>query len=193
MEFSLTWLTGQRTLAVGQFSYYLSPGAGAQVRYLDTAAPEGSLLAASRVVTPSFPAAPQPKGLSPKQPAPRSRDLPVATSDGTSILCGGNAATGMNNAGFENVGFWVLSARTGKLAATRAPHGVCCAIGASALPRIIWASPDGQTAVLTGVTGAQSGSRLFIREATGALRQIPWPGFINVPGLLNIVEPDVAW
>lgn len=54
-------------------------------------------------------------------------------------------------------------------------------------------APGGQTAVLTGATGAQAGSRLSIREAVGALCQIPWPGFINVPGRLNIVEPDIAW
>jgi hypothetical protein len=99
-------------------------------------------------------------------------------------------ATGQNAAGFENVGFWVLSARTGRLTATWAPHGICCAISASDLPRLIWASADGLTAVITGV---HAGSQLFIREATGALRQIPWPGFINVPDVGNIIEPDVAW
>lgn len=191
MEFTLTWLNDQRTLAIGLHSP--GPGTRAQVRYLDTAAPEGSLLAASRAVTPSFPPAPHFTGISPAHPAPRSCGLPVAASDGTVILCGGGAATGPNEGGFANVGFWVLSARTGRLTAIWAPHSICCAISASDLPRIIWASPDGRTAVLTGVTGAHAGSQLFIREATGALRQIPWPGFISVPGLVNITEPDVAW
>ena len=163
------------------------------MRYLHTAAPGGSLPAASRAVTPSFPPAPHFTGLSPKHPAPRSCNLPVATSDGATILCGGSAAAGLNAAGFENAGFWVLSARTGRLTATWAPHGTCCAVSASDLPRIIWASPDGRTAVITGVTGVHAGSQLFIRAASGALRQIPWPGFINVPGLGNITEPDVAW
>jgi hypothetical protein len=192
-EFTLTWLTGQRTLAIGLHSDNLGAGIKTQVRYLDTAAPGGSLPAASRAVTPSFPPAPHFTGLSPKHPAPRSCSLPVATSDGATILCGGSAATGLNAAGFENVGFWVLSARTGRLTATWAPHGICCAISASDLPRIIWASPDGRTAVITGVTGVHAGSQLFIREASGALRQVPWPGFISVPGLGNITEPDVAW
>jgi hypothetical protein len=193
MQFSLTWLNDQRTLALGSFSSNPGLHTGSQVSYLDTGAPEGRLPAASRVVIPSFPPAPPFTGSSPKQPAPQSCDLPVAVSVGTTILCGGSAATGMNNAGFQNVGFWVLSARTGQLASTWAPHGICCAISASDLPRIIWASPNGQTAVLTGVTGAQAGSQLYIRQAAGTLRQIPWPGFINVPGLLNIIEPGVAW
>jgi hypothetical protein len=72
-------------------------------------------------------------------------------------------------------------------------HGICCAIAASDLPRIIWDSPDGRTAVITGAAGAYAGSQLFIREAAGALRQIPWPGFIKIPDLGNIIEPDVAW
>jgi hypothetical protein len=87
----------------------------------------------------------------------------------------------------------VLSARTGQLTAIWAPHGICCALSASDFPRIIWASPDGQTAILTGVTGVHAGSQLFIREAAGALRQIPWPGFISIPNVGNIIEPDVAW
>jgi hypothetical protein len=59
--------------------------------------------------------------------------------------------------------------------------------------RILWVSPDGRTAILTGATTAHGGSDLFIRDAADALRQIPWPGFIHVPLLGNIVEPDVAW
>ena len=191
--FTLTWLNDDRTLGIGQFSYNLNAGIRTQVRYLDTSAPEGSLLTASRAVAPSFPPAPHFTGLSPKLPSPQSCTLPVATSDGATILCGGGAATGTNFAGFENVGFWVLSARTGRLIGTWAPHGICCALSFSDFPRIIWASPDGRTAVITGVTEVQQGSQLFIREATGALRQIPWPGFINIPDLGNIIEPDVAW
>lgn len=193
LEFSLTWLSDERTLAIGLFSYDPGSGIRPQVRYLDTAAPEDSLLAASRAVTPSFPPAPHFTGLSPKHPAPQSCDLPVATIDGAVILCGGTAAIALNMAGAENVGFWVLSARTGQLTATWAPHGICCVDVASDFPRIIWASPDGRTAVITGATIAHAGSQLFIREASGALRQIPWPGFIDIPGLANIIEPDIAW
>jgi hypothetical protein len=76
----------------------------------------------------------------------------------------------------------VLSARTGLLTDTWAPHHICCGTGASDLPRIIWASPNGYTAIITGVTSVAMGSQLFIREATGTLRQIPWPGRINTPG-----------
>ena len=85
MKFTLTWLDDQRTLGIGLFSYDLGPGTRARVRYLDTAAPEGSLLAASREVVPSFPPAPHFTGLSPKQPAPQSCGLPVAISDGATI------------------------------------------------------------------------------------------------------------
>jgi hypothetical protein len=46
----------------------------------------------------------------------------VPTSYDTEFtLCGGDAATGPNAAGFENVGFWVLSARTGRLTAIIEP------------------------------------------------------------------------
>ncbi|HTR90577.1 MAG TPA: hypothetical protein VMI73_02425 [Trebonia sp.] len=193
-RFTLTWLNDQRTLAIGQSGYTVDARIGTQVRYLDTSAPQGSLLTASRTVTPSFPPAPHFTGLSPEHPAPQSCNLPpVATRDGTAMLCPGYAATGINAAGYINVGFWVLSARTGQLTGIWAPHGICCAISASYLPRIIWASPDGRTAIITGVTAVNQGSQLFIREATGTLRQIPWPGFIHVPLLGNIVEPDVAW
>ena len=64
-EFSLTWLDDQRTLAIGQYSGNLGAGTKTQVRYLDIAAPGGSLPAASRAVTPSFPPAPHFTGLSP--------------------------------------------------------------------------------------------------------------------------------
>src|SRR6202020_890873 len=124
--FTLTWLDDRRTLGLGLFSYDLAPGSRAQMRYLDTTAPVGSLLAASRAVTPSFPPAPHFTGLSPKHPAPESCGLPVAVSDGTTFMCGGDAATGPNAAGFLDVGFWELSARTGRLTATWAPHSICC-------------------------------------------------------------------
>jgi hypothetical protein len=100
-EFTLTWLDDQRTLATGLFSYNSPTVIRTQVRYLDTPAPEGSLLAASRTVAPSFPPAPHFTGLSPSHPVPQSCSLPVATSDGTRILCGGGAATAVNAAGFE--------------------------------------------------------------------------------------------
>jgi hypothetical protein len=35
--------------------------------------------------------------------------------------------------------------------------------------------------------------RRFDREATGAPRRIPWPGFITIPNVGNMIEPDVAW
>ncbi|TVZ05093.1 hypothetical protein EAS64_10800 [Trebonia kvetii] len=191
-EFTLTWLTDQRTLAMGQYSYdYRESGIKTQVLYLNTTAAEGSLFGASRAVTPSFPPAPHFTGLSPAKPAPQWCNVPVATSDGTTILCGGGAATGANAAGFANVGIWVLSARTGQLTATWAPHSVCCATGDR--PRIIWASPDGRTAIITGVTGVHAVSQLLIRDPAGALRQIPWPGFIKVPDWETLTEPDVAW
>jgi hypothetical protein len=85
-EFTLTWLDDQRTLALGQFSYDMNAGIRTQVRYLGTTATEGSLLAASRAVAPSFPPAPRFTGMSPAHPAPQSCGLPVATSDGTAIL-----------------------------------------------------------------------------------------------------------
>ncbi|TVZ05096.1 hypothetical protein EAS64_10815 [Trebonia kvetii] len=190
--FTLTWLSDQRTLAMGMFSYDLSAHIKTLVRYLDTAAPEGSLLSASRTVVLSFPPAPHFTGMSPDHPAPLSCTLPpVAARDGATVVCPGFAATGPNAGGYENVGFWVLSARTGQLTAIWAPHGIG---GPANTPsRILWASPDGRTAILTGVTAAAAGSQLFIRAASGELRQIPWPGFIHVPLLGNIVEPDVAW
>jgi len=106
-------------------------------------------------------------------------------------VCPGYAATGPNAGGYVNVGFWVLSARTGQLTAIWAPHGI--GGPANTQSRILWVSPDGRTAILTGVTAAAAGSQLFIRTASGELRQIPWPGFIHVPLLGNIVEPHVAW
>jgi hypothetical protein len=45
----------------------------------------------------------------------------------------------------------------------------------------------------TRVTQAQQGASLDVRTPGGHLRQIPWTGLINYPGLLNIVEPSVAW
>ncbi len=193
-EFTLTWLTDQRTLAMGLFSYdHLESGIRTQVLYLDTTAAEGSLLAASRAVTPSFPPAPHFTGMSPEKPAPQWCNVPVATSDGTTILCGGGAATGIER------GRLCERRNLGAVRADRATDRHLGAArhllrhGAGDLPRIIWASPDGRTAIITGVTGVRAGSQLFIRDPAGALRQIPWPGFIKVPDWETITEPDVAW
>lgn len=183
-DFSLTWLDNNRTLAIGA-----GFGSGmkiAPVWYLDTSSPGGDLAAASRTVTLTFPKA--------KLLAPARCDTPVATSDGRLLLCSGAAVVTFNNAGATSVGIWVFSARTGRLTAALEQRTICCALVGTQFPRIVWASPTGDTLILTGITDPNMGTQLFVRAPDGRRTQIPWPGgIIHYPGIGNLYEPDVAW
>ena len=60
-------------------------------------------------------------------------------------------------------------------------------------PSVLWASPSGGVIVATGITQDNQGANLYVRTLDGRLRQVPWPGLLHYPDLLNIVEPPVAW
>jgi hypothetical protein len=190
-EFSLTWLDDNRTLAIGAgygFGVKALP-----VWYLDTSAPGGELAAASRIVTLAFPKAKPSKSFSgPHTPA--ACDVPIATSDGQTLICSGTADFPLNMAGATSVGIWVLSARTGKLTGVVEQRTICCALIGTQFPRIIWASPTGDTLIVTGVMDVNGGTPLFVLSPVGQLRQLPWAGgIIHYPGIGNPFEPDVAW
>jgi hypothetical protein len=116
---------------------------------------------------------------------------PIATSDGQSIICGGSATSVLNFADNTNVGVWVFSAQTGKLTTTWDRHSSGGAF--MVFPHVIWASPTGDATVSTGLTDTNQGATLDVRSASGQLRQIPWPGLIHEPELVNIIEPAIAW
>jgi hypothetical protein len=186
-RYSLTWLNDGKTLAVGGvLGSYDAPFSPQAVLYLDTAAP-----GPGRTVTLSFPPAPKSRsGNAPPVPD-ACQGPPAATSDGQDIVCGGMAVTyGLDG---SNVGFWVFSALTGRLTTTWDSHFLCCALEITMFPRVLWASPTGDTLIVTGVTGANQGASLYVRTSDGHLRQIPWRGLFHRPEVTNITEPAVAW
>jgi hypothetical protein len=134
-QFSLTWLDGSRTLAVG----YREARPALAVPYLDTTRPGGDLTNAGRTVALSFPTAKPPSLFKGPFPPDGCAGPPVVTSDGRTVLCSGLAVTPMNFASATQVGVWVFAARTGKLIAPWNQHMICCALTADEFPDILWA------------------------------------------------------
>jgi hypothetical protein len=188
--FSLTWLSDDKTLAVGIAikDTNAKVDATAAVQYLNTASPGSSLTEASRTVTLSFPS-PQAKTGTPDG----CYGAPVATSDGQKVLCSGAAAYPANNGGAAEVGLWVFSARTGTLTAAWNKHRICCEPPSTAFPRILWVSPHGTLVIASGMSTGNQGAQLFLRAADGTLRQLPWKGLVRRPNQASIIEPSIAW
>jgi hypothetical protein len=192
-QFSLTWLAGSRTLAVGLKIGYDVPLGPANVTFLDTSGPGGALAAAGRRITLTFPAAKPPTSFQGPYPPNRCLSAPVVTSDGQTVLCSGLAVTPDNAAGATAVGIWLFSAATGKLTATWNPHVICCALNGYEFPDLYWVSPGGQLVIASGMSTAHSGEQLFLRQADGQLRQLPWQGIYTIPLQDPPVEPPIAW
>jgi hypothetical protein len=187
--FSLTWLSDNKTLAVGMATGQAMADTTAAVRYLNTASPSSSLAQASRTVALSFPARKLKTGT-----PDGCHGVPVATSDGQRVLCSGTATYHPENqAGATEVGIWVFSARTGTLTAAWNKHTICCAFPSTDYPRILWVSPRGDLLIAAGMSTRNQGAQLFLRNADGSLRQLPWKGLIRRPSQLNIIEPSIAW
>jgi hypothetical protein len=193
-RFSLTWLSDDKTLAVGIATPTATATADAMadstvaVRYLDTASPSGSLAKASRTVTLSFPAKTAKTGT-----PDGCYGAPVATSDGQRVLCSGAATSLVNAGGATEAGLWVFSARTGTLTAAWNEHTICCALSSTDFPRILWVSPHGTLVIATGMSTENQGAQLFLRTADGTLQQLAWKGLIHRPNQANITEPSIAW
>jgi hypothetical protein len=186
--FSLTWLSDDKTLAVGVATADAMVDSTAAVRYLNTASPSSSLAKASRTVTLSFPAKKAKTGT-----PDGCYGAPVATSDGQRVLCSGAATYLVNAGGATEVGFWVFSARTGTLTAAWNKHTICCALSSTDLPRILWVSPHADLLIADGMSTENQGAQLFLRAAEGTLQQLPWRGLIHRPNQANIIEPSIAW
>jgi hypothetical protein len=190
--FSLTWLSDDKTLAVGVATADADADAmvdsTAAVRYLNTALPSSSLAKASRTVTLSFPA---------RKAATGTPDgcygAPVATSDGQRVLCSGAATYLVNAGGATEAGLWGFSARTGTLTAAWNKHTICCALSSTDFPHILWVSPHGDLLIADGMSTENQGAQLFLRTADGTLQQLPWKGLIHRPNQANIIEPSIAW
>jgi hypothetical protein len=186
--FSLTWLSDDKTLAVGVGTTADAIGNTSAVRYLNTAAPGGSLAKASRTVTLSFPAKTAKAGT-----PDGCYGVPVATSDGRRVLCAGTATYRVNHAGATEVGLWVFSARTGTLTAAWNTHTICCELSSSDFPHILWVSPHGDLLIADGMSTKNQGAQLVLRTADGTLRQLPWKGPFHRPDQAGLVEPSIAW
>ncbi|MCW2929675.1 MAG: hypothetical protein JWM19_637 [Actinomycetia bacterium] len=186
--FSLTWLSDDKTLAVGVATADAMVDSTAAVRYLNTASPSSSLVKASRTVTLSFPAKKAKTGT-----PDGCYGAPVATSDGQRVLCSGAATYLVNAGGATEVGLWVFSARTGTLTAAWNKHTICCALSSTDFPHILWVSPHGTLVIASGMSTENQGAQLFLRTADGTLQQLPWKGLIRRPNQANIIEPSIAW
>jgi hypothetical protein len=192
--FSLTWLSDNKTLAVGMATTDAMPTTEAMVdatvavHYLNTASPSSSLAQASRTVALSFP------DKTAKAGTPDScYGAPVATSDGQRVLCSGAATHPVNAGGATEVGVWVFSARTGTLTAAWNEHTICCALSSTDFPHILWVSPHGTLIIADGMSTENQGAQLFLRTPDGTLQQLPWKGLIRRPNQANIIEPSIAW
>ena len=186
--FSLSWLSDDKTLAVGIATGDAMVDSTAAVRYLNTASPSSSLAEASRTVPLSFPAKKAKTGT-----PDGCYGAPVATSDGQRVLCPGAATSPVNAGGATEVGLWVFSARTGMLTAAWNEHTICCALSSTDFPRILWVSPHGTLLIADGMSTENQGAQLFQRNADGTLQQLPWKGLIRRPNQASIIEPSVAW
>jgi len=192
-QFSLDWLAGSRTLAVGFKVGYDVPVTQPTVTFLDTSGPGGTLATAGRRITLTFPAAKPPTSFNGPFPARGCWGPPIVTSVGQTVLCSGLADTPDNAAGAIEVGIWLFSAATGKLAATWNPHMICCADNGYEFPDLRWVSPGGQLVIVSGMSVAHSGEQLFLRQPGGQLRQLPWQGIYSIPLQDPAVEPPIAW
>jgi hypothetical protein len=166
--FSLTWLSDNKTLAVGIATTEAKVDATAAVSYLNTASPGSSLAGASRTITLSFPA-----GTAKTGTPDGCYGAPLATSDGQKVLCAGTAAYPANAGGTTEAGLWVFSARTGALTAAWNKHTICCALSGTEFPRILWVSPHGTQVIASGMSTDNQGAQLFLRAADGSLQQLP--------------------
>jgi hypothetical protein len=185
---SLTWLSDNKTVAVGVAAGDGIVDSTAAVRYLNTASPSGSLAKASRTVTLSFPAEKAKTGT-----PDGCSGTPVVTSDGQRVLCSGIATYPVNAGGTAEVGLWVFSARTGALTAAWNEHTICCGLSGTAFPHILWVSPHGDLLIADGMSQQNQGAQLFLRSAGGTLRQLSWKGLIHRPNQASIIEPSIAW
>lgn len=192
-QFSLTWLAGSRTLAVGFKIGYDVPISQPTVTFLDTTGPGGALAAAGRTITLSFPEAKPPTSFQGPFPPDGCWGAPVVTGDGQTVLCSGLALTPTNFAGATAVGIWLFSAAAGKLTATWNPHMICCALNGYDFPDLHWVSPGGQLVIVSGMSVAHSGEELFLRQPGGQLLHLPWQGIYTIPLQLPPVEPPIAW
>jgi hypothetical protein len=186
--FSLTWLSDNKTLAVGIATAEAMVDSTAAVRYLNTASSSSSLAKASRTVTLSFPAEKAKTGT-----PDGCYGAPIATSDGQAVLCSGAATYPVNAGGATEVGLWVFSARTGMIAAAWNRHTICCALSSTDFPRILWVSPHGTLLIADGMSTDNQGAQLFLRNGDGTLQQLPWKGLIHRPNQASIIEPSIAW
>ena len=186
--FSLTWLSDNKTLAVGMATADAMVDSTAAVQYLNTASPSSSLAKASRTVTLSFPARKAKTGT-----PDGCYGAPIATSDGQRVLCSGAATYPANAGGATEVGLWVFSARTGMLTAAWNKHTICCALSSTDFPHILWVSPHGDLLIADGMSTNNQGAQLFLRNADGTLQQLPWKGLSRSPNQANIIEPSIAW
>ena len=118
---------------------------------------------------------------------------PVPASDGRTVLCSGTAAFPVSMAGATSVGIWIFSAQTGKLTDAWNQHTICCLLNSTDFPDILWVSPHGDSLIAAGMTMKNQGAQLFLRAPNGRLRQLPWPGLLHYPRLLDVVEPSTAW
>ena len=186
--FSLTWLSDDKTLAVGLSTAETLDDSTAAVSYLNTASLSSSLAKAGRTVTLSFPAEKAKTGT-----PTGCYGVPVATSDGQRVLCSGVATSLINAASATEVGLWVFSAATGTLTEAWNKHTICCALSSTDFPHILWVSPHGDLLIADGMSTQNQGAQLFLRTAAGTLQQLPWKGLIHRPNLGNVIEPSIAW
>jgi hypothetical protein len=186
--FSLTWLSDDKTLAVGIGTGDAMVDSTAAVRYLNTASPGSSMAEASRAVTLTFPAKKAKTGT-----PDGCYGAPVATSDGKRVLCPGAATYPVNAGGATEVGIWVFSARTGALTAAWNEHTICCSLSSTDFPRILWVSPHGTLLIADGMSTQNQGAQLSLRNADGTLQQLPWKGLVRRPNQASIIEPSIAW
>ena len=70
---------------------------------------------------------------------------------------------------------------------------ICCALSSTDFPHILWISPHGDLLIADGMSTANQGAQLFLRNADGTLQQLPWKGLIRRPNQASIIEPSIAW
>jgi hypothetical protein len=192
-SYTLTWLDDSRSVAIGGVFGSVGGNVPADaVQYVD--ASSAGTLAVSRTVRLVFPPAGRATFDAATAAPQQCTGAPVATSDGQTITCGGTANTAMNEGGYANVGIWAFSVLTGRLTGSWGRHSIMGGGNLpTAYPRVIWVSPTGRLAVATGLGWANQGANLYLRTADGRLRQIPWRGLFQYPGIYNIIEPPIAW
>jgi hypothetical protein len=90
------------------------PRLGAEVPELTARMARAGNPAVTKTIRLSFPPATGAVSSAAATAAPQEcTAAPIATSDGRAIICGGIAATAMNNAGYANVGIWITDDNQG--------------------------------------------------------------------------------